>query len=183
MKYLILADIRDNLGNLREVFLTAQRSEAREIIFCGNILRPSTLVHLAAFPGKIHFLFGEEDRNHEEILTAIDERYRNIVFYGDTFGTIKAGYFRIAFTPRKGTAQVLAHDEVYDFVFYGDPFRVGRFKLGPTMLVNPGSLSGGIDFASAALWDSLTGEVRFITLPRRTDSSLTRLKSSVVETA
>ncbi|MFH1187513.1 MAG: YfcE family phosphodiesterase [bacterium] len=145
----IISDIHDNLANLAKFLKYAKENKISEIFCLGDLTSDTSVKELAdGFDGNIYLVSGNADFFDEDYV----KTFSHIKYFGRV-GNVEAGGKKIAFThfPREG--KELAESKKYDYVFYGHTHKPWQEKIGGTVLLNPGTVSGMLSKASFAVWD------------------------------
>ena len=158
MKIAIISDIHDNLVNLEKCLNWCGQNDIKELIMCGDLCAPATLVKVLApkFRGKIHMVYGNvADRDLEKEKA---KGFSHVIHYGD-LGEFKIESRKIALIHYPDKAKKLAEKNKYDIIFYGHSHAPWMEEINNTQLVNPGTLAGMFNKATFAVWDSENGNI------------------------
>jgi len=166
MKVAIISDIHDNIVNLEKCLAWCRENKIEELIMCGDLCAPATLVRVLApkFSGKIHMVFGNVSDRELELEKA--KEIAHVIHYGD-LGEFEVDGKKVAITHYPVEAKKLAQSGKFDFVFYGhshEPWidtsaSLVRGSKKITQMVNPGTLAGMFQKATFAVWDTESGKL------------------------
>lgn len=150
----IIADIHDNLANLKICLDYLKDIEVSKIICCGDITNLDTIKNLAKnFLGEIFTVSGNADLYDEKDLV----KFSNINYYGEIAISEITG-LKIAYChePEKiKKAKELAPLPL-DFIFYGHTHKPWIENDGKTIIANPGNLAGIFNAATFAILETDT---------------------------
>lgn len=154
MRIAIISDIHDNWARLDQVVdLIKKEKDIKTVICCGDVCAPSTLEKLAkTLPKhKIYLVWGNVDGDH-----AMDEKVAkkagNVEIMGE-FGKLELDGRKIAFCHYPAKAKELAKTKKFDVVFYGHTHKPWEEKIGSTIILNPGEITGFFYTPSFAIYD------------------------------
>ncbi len=159
----ILSDTHDNLQNLNRALPHMQEADA--VLHCGDICSPFTLKRLAeGVAGKpVHVVWGNNDGD-KRMLATIAAQAGNVTLHGE-FADFAIAGFRIAMSHYPEVARAVAAAQQHDLVCYGHNHLAREERLGNTLLLNPGELTGVLTGrATLALLDTETGHLTWIEL-------------------
>ena len=157
----ILSDSHDNIWNVEKAL--PQLAEAGMLIFCGDFCAPFTLKMLAdGFDGPVHGMLGNNDGD-ALLLARIANEAENVTLY-QGMGQVTVGEVKVAFAHYPQIGKALAQSGQYAAVFSGHSHRQGTERIGDTLWVNPGEVMGRYGEPGFALYDTETGEARFVRL-------------------
>ena len=153
MKFAIVSDTHDNMGNFNKVidFLNAQKIEV--MLHCGDICNQATIDEATKnFNGQIHFIRGNGDFELHDVPETME---------------IELDKKKIFFNHYPDIAKKMAQSGKYDVVFYGHTHRPWEEKVGnPSTgsgrgcrLVNPGELAGQRYKPTFAIYDTETDKL------------------------
>jgi putative phosphoesterase len=152
MKIAIISDIHDNEARLSEALKIIKAEKIKICVCLGDISRLSTLQMVAKPFKKFYLALGNMDHN----LKGQTELFPENVKYWEQTGDFKLNSKHIAIVHNDKVARTLAKDSVYDYVFYGHTHTPWEKKVGKTILLNPGEVSGQFGPASFAVLDLST---------------------------
>lgn len=154
-----LSDIHDRIDNLEQVLAEVKKKNPDVLIYCGDLTRPETLVHLArGFGGEIHLVLGNLD-SEEAIKRTIDTERLVKVYYHQSQGRLTFDKRRVAFTHKPKEAEDLLEED-FRVVFYGHTHEAGAEERHSTFLVNPGDIQGRFgQNPGYAVYDTVTDSV------------------------
>ncbi|UNQ74368.1 metallophosphoesterase [Infirmifilum sp. NZ] len=139
----IISDTHDNLDAVN-AFLARTGGSIDAIIHAGDIVSPFTLRLFKGF--KVYAVFGNNDgeklllaKTAENVGVVLEEAPLFLKINGRSIAVIHG-----ASTPEKTEqlVEALARSGLFDIVVYGHTHRVDVRKIGETLVVNPGALSG-----------------------------------------
>lgn len=145
----IISDIHDNLANLAKFLKYSKENKISEIFCLGDLTSDTAIKELAdGFSGKIYLVSGNADFFDEDYIKTFSH-----IKYFRKIGNAVIGEKKIAFTHFPHEGKDLAKSKKYDYVFYGHAHKPWQEKIGETVLLNPGTVSGMLSKASFAVWD------------------------------
>lgn len=159
----VVSDSHDNLWKIDAARPYLQQAEA--LLHCGDWVAPFALRRfIAIMEGRpIHGIFGNND-GERRLLSRIADEHDHVHLYGD-FAELELAGLRIALTHYPEIARPLAASGRYDLVCYGHDHQTHEEWVGPTLLLNPGELFGGLTGRSTlVLLDTETRQVKWIDL-------------------
>ena len=146
MKICILADSHDHGSLLGAAVGDAHARGAEAVLHCGDVVAPSTLKVLRAYPLPVHIIHGN---NTGDLVAMLKFAHRSgglIHYYGqDAFLTLHSRKIFMVHYPLYGRALALTGD--YDLVCCGHEHQTWMEKItniqgGHTWCVNPGTVGG-----------------------------------------
>jgi len=139
MRIGILSDSHDHVWNVR-IAVEALSGTADVLIHCGDLCAPFIVPMLAAFPGPVHAVFGNNDADRYRLqLNAA--KTDNVTLHGESF-LAELGGRRVAVQHFDDLAPALAASGRYDLVCFGHNHRHEIRREGSVWLVNPGAVLG-----------------------------------------
>ncbi|MFH0810665.1 MAG: YfcE family phosphodiesterase [Pseudomonadota bacterium] len=160
MRVAVLSDSHDHVTNTRcAVSLAAERG-ATHLFHCGDLVAPFMLRELAAFPGPVHVVFGNNDGDIL-LMTRVAADCPNLTLHGQLGGHDLDGR-EIAFTHTPNIARPLAASGLFSAVFFGHTHLVLQEYLGGCLLLNPGDIMGKDGRPSFALYNPATHDSEII---------------------
>jgi putative phosphoesterase len=150
MRIAILSDIHDNLWNLRPALNAVTACDA--LICCGDLCSPFVIDELAAFPGPLHVVFGNNDADLYRI-TSKAARKPDINLHGELFEHTFDG-LRFAVNHFDYVAKGLAQSGLYDIVCFGHNHDFEITRVAGCLKLNPGSIMGSR--FGGGLWEETT---------------------------
>jgi len=151
----IISDIHDNLANLEKALNWIRKNGATAyLICCGDITNIDTVSCLAGnFPGEIFVVAGNAELYEEKDLN----KFKNINYCGE-IGINEFDGLNIAFChePEKIKKINEITPIALDFIFYGHTHKPWLKKDGPTIIANPGTVSGVFNAATFAVIETKT---------------------------
>lgn len=154
MKFVIIADIHDNLANLEKCLTWANSNGVESLICCGDLTNSETLDFLAKhFEKQIYLVSGNcEIFQKEEVIT-----YTNIKYAGRNGGREITGDKFFGFCHEPFLIEEVMKLGLCDIIFYGHTHKPWIEKKKGIDIVNPGTLGGVFTKATFAVWDSVSG--------------------------
>jgi putative phosphoesterase len=135
----ILSDSHDHVWNLR-IAVEALSGNADVLIHCGDLCSPFIVPILAAFPGPVHAVFGNNDADRYR-LERNAAKTSNVTLHGETF-LGELGGKRAAVHHFDDVAPALAASGRHDLVCFGHNHRHEVRREGSAWLINPGAILG-----------------------------------------
>lgn len=164
MKVMVVSDCHDNIWNLERAFGLASKPDA--LISCGDMCSPFTLARLGeGIAGPVHAVFGNNDGDVYLMLQNILPGHRNITLYPTPMAEIELDGRRIAIVHYPHIAEPLAMSGKFDLVCYGHSHKREMARVGKTLRLNPGEISGVFGRPSFAIYDTAAGEAAYVDLP------------------
>lgn len=152
MKFAVIADIHDNLVNLKKCLDWCRVNAIESVICCGDLANAETLDFLARnFSGRIHLLMGNCDNYADELVLG----YPNIRYYDRKGGAFSVDGKEVGLCHEPYHIKHLFHLRKFDLIFYGHTHKPWESKENGVRLINPGTLGGMFQKATFAVWDSL----------------------------
>lgn len=148
----VLSDTHDHISNLRHAVALAAERRAALLIHCGDLVAPFMIRELAAFPGPVHVVFGNNDGDLL-LLCRVAAQFPNLRLHGQ-LGDIELEARRVAFTHTPELARPLAASGLYGAVFFGHSHAAEAGRVGDCLLLNPGDVMGKDSPPAFALYDS-----------------------------
>lgn len=156
MRFVIIADIHDNLVNLEKCLAWADSHGIESLICCGDLTNSETLDFLAKhFKKQIYLVNGNGEIFHEEEAGA----YANIRYGGRKGAREAIGDKFFGFCHEPFLVQEVMELGLCDIIFYGHTHKPWIEKKKGIDLVNPGTLGGVFTKATFAVWDSVSGDL------------------------
>lgn len=167
MRIGVVSDTHDRLEAVAEAVRLLAEQQVELILHCGDIESP--LVVPAFAPITTHFVFGNWDKDRYKLTTAI--RAIGGVAH-DGFGALELAGKRVAWVHSHERHQLyqLEHSDYFDYLFYGHTHVREQHRTGKTLVANPGALFRA-NPKTCIVVDILTGEIKPIIVPVRSDSS------------
>lgn len=166
MKIAVLSDIHDNIVNLKKV-LEQIKGKVEVIIFCGDMIAPTTTEMLASANLPTYVCLGNNDA---DLIGMQNKGGKNFTWTraSQEYGEVELDGKKIAYIHYPKVAKLLAESGKYDAVFFGHTHEAGLGNHGKTLLLNPGGLAGihlnEVVPATYAIYDTSTNEAEIIAL-------------------
>lgn len=144
----IISDIHDNLIYLEKCISYCLKKNVRIVLCCGDITNNETIKKLGDFKTDVYLIAGNADNFTEDVFYPLP----TIHYLGRT-GKVIIEHKNIG----------LCHEPLYiekmlknnfDFIFYGHTHKPWVETKGSTQVINPGTLGGGSNPSTFALWDT-----------------------------
>jgi uncharacterized protein len=140
MKIGILSDTHNNLTNLQTALIFFRRENVDLLIHCGDISSPETAAALGEF--RVIHVTGNNDYAsgaiHEVLLGLNSQNYSASSFKGE-IGGVKIA---VIHGHQPGSVQEFVATGEFAYVFTGHSHQRRDTQIGPTRVINPGSLGG-----------------------------------------
>ncbi|GAB4578398.1 MAG: metallophosphoesterase [Anaerolineales bacterium] len=162
MQIAVLSDTHDNIWKLDLALPSLQRADV--ILHCGDLCSPFMVVRLGKGVGgkPVHVVLGNNDGD-PRLLTLKALETGNVTLHGQ-FASLNLNGFRIALNHYPEIAHPLARAQQFDLVCYGHDHTAYEARIGSTLLLNPGEVSGINGRSSFALVNTQTGQVKWLEL-------------------
>ena len=145
MRIGILSDIHDNLPALRRALEVLGRTEV--LLCCGDLCSPFVIDALAeGYPRDIHIVLGNNDGDAFRI-TSRCRRHSRLHLHGE-MAELTLDDCRFCLIHYDNIARAIAPAHRHDIVCFGHNHRFEISRQGPTLLLNPGEVHGGLTGAS-----------------------------------
>lgn len=145
MKFAIISDSHDNLGNILKAIDYLNQEKIAVAIHCGDIASEETIKAIEdRFKGEISFVRGNADFSVKKLPDTLD---------------LDIGGKKVGVVHFPNLAKRLAKSGTYDLVFYGHTHKPWEEKIGETRLVNPGELAGHRYQPTFATYDTETDKL------------------------
>jgi putative phosphoesterase len=179
MKVLVVADIHDNLPNLKKCLAFCSKNKITIMICCGDVANSETLEFIAAnFSGNIYLVRGNMEIYDEAEIKA----YENIKYLG-RYGRAEIDNKKIGICHEPAyidhlinlclSEKISSEEKINsgcDIIFYGHTHKpwsslmaIKNNSLGKNekkiLTVNPGTLSGTFSRPTFAVWDTKTNNM------------------------
>lgn len=161
MKIAIFADIHDNVPRLEEALKIAEKEGIKTAICLGDVSRLDTLELLAKPFKKVYFSLGNMDFKIKDKTGLFPE---NVIWFGEEGGEIKLLDKKIFIVHYDFLGKKAADSGKYDLVFYGHTHTPWEKRIGKTVFLNPGEISGQFGPPSFAIYDLLNMKAELIIL-------------------
>jgi len=150
MKIAIFSDIHNNETRLKEALKKTKEVGISLCICCGDISSLKVVDQLAGAFKKVYIALG----NMDVPLKGKTEAFSDNVWVSDDVLEVEIGGLKLAAVHHDYKARRLAKAGQYDFVFYGHTHTPWEKKIGRTVILNPGEISGQFGTASFAVFDT-----------------------------
>lgn len=161
----IISDSHDRVDHLKKFAERARREGIEEVVHAGDIVSPFAFRELKGF--KVHAVFGNND-GEKLLLSRVAAELGAVLVEQPLFTSIGGREIAVvhgASSPEWTVrfAEALARSGLFDIVIYGHTHKLDVRRIGETLIVNPGALSGYlVDRATYAIIDLDTLEVEIV---------------------
>lgn len=160
-KIAIFSDSHDNVWKLEAALAQARERGAEALLHCGDLCAPFNIKIMAeSFDGPIHLIFGNNDGDGRLIQT-LAARYEHVSHHGD-YAELALFGRKIAMIHYPEPALRIAQSGQLDLVCYGHDHTQHKEVIGNTLLANPGELMGYWHASTWGLYDTESGEFRWV---------------------
>ena len=162
MKIAILSDIHDNIPMLKEALKYAREADA--LICCGDLCSPFIVKELAqGFQRPIHIVFGNNDGDRFRMTTTA-AKFPHLHLHGE-YAELEFEQLRFCVNHFDNIGYSIAKGGKFDVVCFGHNHRFEITPLGPTLIINPGEIYGGLTGNSTfVLYDTATRQAERVSL-------------------
>lgn len=154
MKFLVIADIHDNLVNLEKCLKWGKGEKIENAICCGDAVNADTLKYLAENFKTIYLARGNMEIYGEQEI----KKYKNINYCG-RFGVFEIGGKNIGLCHEPWFIEKVLEIKKCSVIFYGHTHKPWIEEKGGIITANPGTLGGVFNKASFAVWDSVSDKL------------------------
>jgi putative phosphoesterase len=140
MKIGILSDTHNNLTNLQAALMLLRKENVDLLIHCGDISSPETAAALGEF--RIIHVVGNNDYASgaiHEVLLGLNSQNISAASYKGEIGGVKIA---VTHGHQPGVVQEIVSTGEFAYVFTGHSHQRRDTQVGPTRVINPGSLGG-----------------------------------------
>lgn len=156
MKVVIIADIHDNLINLKNCLDWCKENNVIHLICCGDVTNNETLDFMSAnISGTVHLVKGNVDSWQDKDC----DRYANVKYYGRSGGVAEFSGRIIGFCHEAYLLDKVLEKGNPEIVFYGHSHKPWQEDKSGVVFVNPGTLGGMFLDGTFAVFDVITGEL------------------------
>jgi uncharacterized protein len=133
----VLSDTHGHLANTRQAVAELEARPVELVIHCGDIGAAEIVPLLDPWP--THFVFGNVDHNESELRNAIEAAQQTC---HERFGSLELEGRRIAFLHGDDTLRLreTISSGQWDLVCHGHTHVAEHYRLGKTLVLNPGAL-------------------------------------------
>jgi len=133
----VVSDSHDRLRAVREFLESIKGYDVEAILHAGDIISPFTLKAFLDSGVPVYFVYGNNDGDRELLKELAGERISEAL-------ELELGGKKIFMYhgDNKAILETAMRSGRFDVVVYGHTHRVDVRKLGKTLIVNPGALSG-----------------------------------------
>lgn len=152
MRLALIADVHDNLINLKKCLDWCHHQNIKKILCCGDLTNLDTVQYLAHnFSGEIFIINGNGDNYLATALAPWPQIHHQGILGVCKIANIKIG---LCHEPEK-IKQLLATNPNINYIIYGHTHRPSYSLHNHVALINPGNLAGIIYPASFAVLDTI----------------------------
>ncbi len=144
----IISDIHDNLIYLEKCVNYCLTHKVEKIICCGDITNNATVKKLNDFNKDVYLIRGNADNFTDSIFTNLP----NLHYLGRT-GEVIIDNKRIGLCHEPIFFEKMLKNK-YVIIFYGHTHKPWVETKGHTHIINPGTLGGGSNASTFAIWDT-----------------------------
>lgn len=160
MKIAIISDIHDNYERFSEVLSVCKKEKINICICCGDISSLELVNKISKQFSNVYIALGNMDFNLKYQLNLFPE---NCKVSADIL-EVELDNKKIVIVHYDYKAKKLAKENEYDYVFYGHTHTPWEKKIGKTILLNPGEISGQFGKASFAIFDTKINKAKLVLL-------------------
>jgi len=162
MNVAILSDIHDQVPNLKKALDGCLGADT--LVCCGDLCSPFIAKELGqGFAGPIHVVFGNNDGDRFRI-AAHAAKFPHLQFHGE-YAELTLGGKRFSVNHFDNIGRAIASGGRYDVVCFGHNHQFEITPCGPTLIINPGEVYGGLSGqATCVLYDTDSGQTQRVDL-------------------
>jgi uncharacterized protein len=160
MKIAIIADIHDNIANLKKCIGWCRSQDITEAICAGDVTNAETLKIIAENFSAVYLIRGNMDIYEE----GEEEKFENIKFYGRS-GVAEIAGQRVGVCHEPGFITGLLTQNC-SIIFYGHTHKPWIEERDGVKIINPGTLGGVFLRGTFAYWESEKGILELKALGR-----------------
>lgn len=165
MKVAIISDIHENFHNLILVLQKLEESDIDLMLCLGDLMNSGVAKILAAQPFPVHLIWGNNDGEKVEIVTAANKENSLLTYSASTYDFLEIDDKNVFISHYDDLAYPMAQSRNYDAVFYGHTHVLKNERINDVWIVNPGEISAQkTGIASFAIYDTVRNEVEIIKL-------------------
>jgi len=155
MKFVIIADIHDNLKNLNKCLNWCKREIVDGLICCGDLANSETLRYLVLnFKNDIFLV-----RGNLEIYDKIEVNLYDNINYLGKYGVVRLDGKKIGICHEPVFIDKIIEQGNCQLIFYGHTHKPWIDKRDNITIVNPGTLGGVFTKATFAVWQTETNNL------------------------
>ncbi len=174
MRLLLTSDSHDHWANLAEAIIQGKERGCSVMLFAGDFISPLGVEVLAAFPGPIHLVLGNNDGEGLGLRQQLAHHSHIRLHYHFGESVMEESFEGLSFHMNHypHLARLAAESGRYDVVVYGHTHTVHQEELpNGTLLLNPGEVCGiRTGKATAMVFDTATRVVELLALGQRARS-------------
>lgn len=160
MKIAVISDIHDNIPRLEEALTICRHEKLESCICCGDVGNIETLAKLAETFRAVYLAIGNLDYHLKSQTGLFPEN----IEYNENILEEEIDGLNIAIVHHDYKARNLAKEGKYDVIFYGHTHTPWEQRIGKSLLLNPGEITGQFGRASFAIFDTETQKSKLIIL-------------------
>jgi len=146
----IIADVHDNLPNLKKCLDWCEKNKIEGLICCGDLANIETLSYLAEnFKKSIYLVKGNADSYSDKET----KKLKNINYFGET-GKFKLGEKSVGICHWPYLIDKLTEDGNCEIIFYGHTHKPWITEKDGIKKINPGEMSGMFGLSTFAVWNA-----------------------------
>jgi uncharacterized protein len=162
MKVAIVSDIHDNVPKLQQALQRCRQADV--LLCCGDFCSPFVSKELGAgFGGPIHAVFGNNDGDRFR-LVKVAAPFPQLQFHGE-YAELDLEGRRFSVNHFDNIGRAIAKGKQFDVVCFGHNHQFEISSVGPTLVINPGEIYGGLTGHSTfVVYDTTTGSAERVEL-------------------
>ena len=154
MKIAIIADVHDNIPNLKKVLDYCALEKIEKIICCGDLASLETLEYLNEnFGGETFFTFGNMDNDYLQNYHFKNNEFGKTKIFKKE-GEVEIDGKKVVFVHFPRIAKGLCRTGKFKFVFYGHTHKPWEEVVDGCKMLNPGTVAGQFFPATFAVWNT-----------------------------
>ena len=155
----VISDTHNRDASVSRALAVMAERKVEVVIHCGDIEAGATV---RLFPSHTHFVFGNCDRDRDEIEEAVAEI--GATLHG-VWGQLELAGRRLAFVHGDDHHLLddLEHADTFDFLFHGHTHVAKEHRTGQTRVINPGALQR-VAVRTFLLLDLPSGQAESVTV-------------------
>jgi putative phosphoesterase len=168
----IFSDTHDNKINIAKAYDIFKERGVEKAYFCGDLVSPFTLNYLKDWPFAIKAVFGNNEGDKWGIQRRFEKYHITNIEYAEKSGLvfkeeIEGQKIAVFHGHSEEITEALIDSQKYDLVCTGHTHQPHIKKIGKTIWINPGSVTGisedpSVKNGSVAIYNSETKEAEII---------------------
>ena len=165
MKVAIISDIHENFHNLILALEEVEKHDIDLMICLGDLMNSGVAKILAAQDYPVHMIWGNNDGEKVEIVTAAHRENSKLTYSVSTYDFMEIDDKQVFVTHYDDLAVPMALSGKYNAVFYGHNHLVKSERIDNVWIVNPGEIAAQkTGRATFAMYDTELDKVDIIEL-------------------